>query len=314
MIETRCRARLLLALVLLCSTCMAHAAPNTIRGVTVRPAQIYISPDTSAAKLAEIDRGREVAVLETSRDWIHVFASLGEEHDVTGWILDKGVVRASTPNGDAILFGAAADSEAEASRPRGRRNAAQDAMNLYARMAEYFPQSPRAGEALYRSADIRWQLDKLDLVGRPSAREKDPHLREPLEEKYMKEVIKKFPRTKWADLAAFHLIDNKLCGEWQGSHDCPEKESDLYLKYAREHPDSPATPEALYNAATRLAALVEIYRTEEQPGKSQDAKVRASRVAQDLGSRFPQSDWGARGQAILYLLQQNIPTYGNIVE
>jgi len=39
-----------------------------------------------------------------------------------------------------------------------------------------------------------------------------------MEEKYMKEVMKKFlPGTKWADLAAFHLIDNKLCGDWQGA-------------------------------------------------------------------------------------------------
>jgi hypothetical protein len=314
MTRARLRCCLLAASWLFGSACLALAAPNTVRGVTVRPAQIYISPDPSAPRLAEIDRGREVAVLETSREWVHVFASLGEERDVTGWMLDKGVIRTSTPNGDAILYGAAADSEVEASRPRGRRNAAQDAMNLYARMAEYFPQSPRAGEALYRSADIRWQLDKLDLVGRPSAKEKDPHLREPLEERYMKEVIKKFPRTKWADLAAFHLIDNKLCGEWQGSHDCPEKESDLYLKYAREHPDSPATPEALYDAATRLADLIEIYRTEEQPGKSQEARNRALRVSQDLATRFSQSDWGARGQTLLYMLQQNIPVYGNIVE
>jgi len=32
----------------------------------------------------------------------------------------------------------------------------------------------------------------------------------------MKLVIKKFSGSKWADLAAFHLIDNKLCGDWQG--------------------------------------------------------------------------------------------------
>jgi outer membrane protein assembly factor BamD (BamD/ComL family) len=300
--------------VALLSTAPLARAASPQRGITVREAQIYINPDTSAAKLAGIDRGREVAVLDTSRNWIHVFASLGPERDVTGWMLDKGVVRTATPNGDLILYGAAADAEAEASNARGRRNAAQDAMNLYARMAEYFPNSPRAGEALYRSADIRWQLDKLDLAGRPSAKEKDPHLREPLEEKYMKEVMKKFPRTKWADLAAFHLIDNKLCGEWQGTHECPEKESELYLKYAREHPDSPAAAEAMYDAASRLADLVQIYRTEEQPNKSQEAKNRALRVCQDLASRYPQSDWGARGAALLYEVQQDIPTFGNLVE
>lgn len=306
-------SRTWILLAMLSAATLAYAAPAQ-RGITVREAHIYINPDSSAAKLADIDRGREVAVLDTSRNWIHVFANLGPEHDVTGWMLDKGVVRTSTPSGDVILYGAAADAEAEASKPRGRRNAAQDAMNLYARMAEYFPNSPRAGEALYRSADIRWQLDKLDLVGRPSAKEKDPHLREPIEEKYMKEVMKKFPRTKWADLAAFHLIDNKLCGEWQGTHECPEKESELYLKYAREHPDAPAAAEAMYDAAYRLADLIAIYRTEEQPSKSQDAKSRALRVSQDLATRYPQSDWGARGQALLYQVQQDIPVFGDIVE
>jgi hypothetical protein len=82
----------------------------------VRVAQIYLSPDTSSAKLAEMDRGREIIVLETSREWVHVEANLTEERTVTGWVLDKGVVRASTPNGDKILFGEAVDSEDQASR------------------------------------------------------------------------------------------------------------------------------------------------------------------------------------------------------
>jgi len=44
-----------------------------------------------------------------------------------------------------------------------------------------------------------------------------------MDEKYMKEVMKKFPGTKWAELAAFHLIDNKLCGDWQGFFQVPGK-------------------------------------------------------------------------------------------
>ena len=38
----------------------------------------------------------------------------------------------------------------------------------------FFPSSPLAGEALYRSADIRWQLDKTDVMSKPSARETGP--------------------------------------------------------------------------------------------------------------------------------------------
>ena len=139
------------------------AAADFQRGTVVRVAQVYLSPDVSSAKLAEMDRGREIIVLETSREWVHVEANLNEERTVSGWVLDKGVIRASTPNGDKILFGEAVDSEDQATRRHGRNGAAQDAMRLYYRAAEYFPTSPLAAEAMYRSADIRWQLEKADV-------------------------------------------------------------------------------------------------------------------------------------------------------
>jgi len=207
-----------------CLLILAFAIPASAagyqRGTVVRVAQVYLSPDTSSAKLAEMDRGREIIILETSRDWVHVEANLTEERTVTGWVLDKGVIRTSTSNGDKILYGEAVDSEDQASRRHGRNGAAQDALRLYYRVADYFPTSPLAAEAMYRSADIRWQLEKADVSSRPSSHERESYLREGMEEKYMKEVIKKFPGTKWADLAAFHLIDNKLCGDWQGSSKC----------------------------------------------------------------------------------------------
>ena len=130
----------------------------------------------------------------------------------------------------------------------------------------------------------------------------------------MKLVMKKFPDTKWAELAAFHLIDNKLCGDWQGSSKCPEKEAEVYEKYAKEHSKSPAAAEALYDAASRRAALIEIYKTEEQPKKSDQSKSQAIAIAQQLISQYPQSDWSARGQTLLYLVEQGVPTYGNAVQ
>ncbi|MGA2966267.1 MAG: outer membrane protein assembly factor BamD, partial [Terriglobales bacterium] len=177
-----------------------------------------------------------------------------------------------------------------------------------------FPTSPLAAEALYRAADIRWQIDKSDMQSRPSAREKQSYLREGIEERSMKQVMKKFPDTKWAQLAAFHLLDNKLCGDWQGSSKCPDKEADIYEKYAKEHPESPAAPEAMYNAASRRAALIEIYKTEEQPKKSDQAKDQAISLAQQLISRYPQSDWSSRAQNLLFLVQQGVPTYGNAIQ
>jgi outer membrane protein assembly factor BamD (BamD/ComL family) len=299
------------------------------RGTLVREAVIYISPDTSSSKLGNAGRGREVVLLDKSRNWLHVEALLGfaqtpdpafvEDEDVegktvSGWIVDTGVVWASTSNGDRILFGAAVDSEDEASRRRGRRGAAQDALRLYRRVYDLFPTAPLAGEALYRAADIKWQIDKADMQSRPSAREKESYLRTGIDEQAMKQVMKKFPDSKWAQLAAFHLLDNKMCGDWQGSSKCPEKEADFYEKYAKERPESPAAPEALYDAAWRRAALIEIYKTEEQPKKSEQAKSQAVALAQQLVAKYPQSDWASRGQNLLFLVQQGVPTYGNAVQ
>ncbi len=300
---------LIAAIVLL--TIGARAAE---RGAMVRTGTIYLSPDRSSAKLGEIERGREVIILETSREWLHAEANVTEERMITGWMLDKGVVRASTPNGDKILYGEAADSEDQASQRRGRRGAAQDAMHLYHRVYDYFPNSPLAGEALYRFADIKWQLDKQDVMSKPSAREQEAFLRGEVDDHWMKEVMKKFPGTKWADLAAFHLIDNKLCGDWQGASKCPAKEAEIYEKYASERPQSPAAPQALYDAAWRWSALIEIYKTEEQPKKSDESKGKAIALAQRLVSQYSQTDWGIRAQRLLYLLQQGIPTYGNATE
>jgi hypothetical protein len=312
-------------LVPLAMSSLAFAAD---RAALVREAVIYLSPDTNSSKLGNAERGRELILLDRSRSWLHVQALLGRQHapdpafdeddeedvkTISGWVVDSGVVWASTPNGDRILFGAAADCEEEASRRHGRRGADQEALRLYHRVYDLFPNSPLAGESLYRAADIRWQVDKADVLTRPSARENNPALRGTIDEQAMKKVMKKFPGTKWADLAAFHLLDNKLCGVWEGSK-CPEKEAEIYEKYVKEHPQSPAAPEALYQAASRRAALIDIYKTEEQAKKAEESKNRAVALAQQLASQYPQSDWSARGQALLFLVQQGVPTYGNAVQ
>jgi outer membrane protein assembly factor BamD (BamD/ComL family) len=280
------------------------------RGAPLRVVSIYIAPDSTSAKLGQIERGREVVVLETSRDWLKVEANLTEERTLTGWIQQKEIVDTSLPNGDRILFGEAVDSEEQASERQGRRGAAQDAIHLYYEVYELFPNSPLAGEGLYRAADIRWQIDKADVMSRPSAREKEAYLREGMNEDSMRLVIKKFPGTKWADLAAFHLIENKLCGDWQASSKCPLKEAEMYEKYAEEHPHSPTVAEALYNAAWRLSALIEIYKTENQPKKSEESKAKALALAQKVSTQFPQSDWGARAERLVFFIVQGVPTYG----
>ena len=279
------------------------------------------SPDTNSAKLSNISRGRDVVALERTRGWIHVVGTVESnpeqesERNVTGWMLDKGVILPDTPEGDKIIFGEAAASEYEASERGGRRGAAGDALRLYASMVEYFPASPLAAEAAYRAADIRWQLELADQKTRPSSKLRDPHMRVPLDESYMKKVIKKYPGTRWADLAAYNLIDNKLCGDWEAQAECPVKETEIYVKYVDEHPKSPKAPEALYKATWRQAALVTIYKYDNQQKKADDASARAVVLGKRLVSQYPDAtDWSNRAATLVYMVQSGIPAFGNAVE
>jgi outer membrane protein assembly factor BamD (BamD/ComL family) len=313
---------------LLASTLAApHARADVKRGTVVHEETIRVAPAADAAKLGEAGRGHELIIIETSRDWVHVEAILrapsreegateeeAEGKTITGWVQGKALISLTTPNGDKIIFGEAADSEDQASRRRGRRDAAQDAMRLYYRVYDLFPASPLAAEGLYRAADIRWQMERSDVMTRPSARERQAYMRGQITEEWMKLVMKKYPGTKWADLAAFHLIENKLCGDWEGLAKCPDKEADLYESYAKEHPQSPSAPEALYDAAWRRAALIEIYKTEPNQKKSDESKTRAQELAQKIVSDYAQSDWALRAQRLIFYIQQAIPTYGNAEE
>jgi len=314
---------ILLALLLPAS----FAAGQAQRGTLVKGETIRIAPSADSPKLGQAERGHELVIIDSSRDFTHVEAILREprkdadEDDpeaegktITGWVANKALVTMSTSNGDKIIYGEAANSEDEASRRRGRRDAAQDAMRLYYRVYDLFPTSPLAAEGLYRAADIRWQMDRADVMTRPSAREREAYMRGTIDEEWMKLVIKKFPGTKWADLAAFHLIENKLCGDWQGASKCPEKEAEIYEKYAKEHEQSPAAPEALYDAAWRQSALIEIYRTEGNQKKAEEAKSRALAQAQKIVSQYPQSEWTLRAQTLIFYIQQGVPTFGNAID
>lgn len=294
------------------------------RGTLVHPEILRVAPSADSARVGDANRGNELIIIESSRDWTQVEAILrapsneegatedeSEGKAITGWIPDRSLIRSTTQDGDRIIFGEAADSEDQASSRRGRRDAAQDAMRLYYRIYDLMPASPLAAEGLYRAADIRWQMERADVMTRPSAHQRESYLRGQMKEEWMKLVIKKYPGTKWADLAAFRLLENKLCGDWEGLSKCPDKEAELYENYAKDHPQSPAAAEALYNAAWRRSALIEIYKIEPNQKKSAESKDRALSAAQKVVSQYGQSDWAYRAQRLIFYIQQGIATYGN---
>ena len=310
----------------------AIAAPKTPgpslgpKATVIRNTNLYVAPDTSSARLAEIGPGREMVIGERNGPWVRVYANTDEQtskaqdapvfgHEaaavpVAGWMQAAGVVSADSPQGDIILFGAAASAEIDANLPKAPQSFAQAARLLYARVADIFPQSARAPEAAWRSADIRWQLQKADVFSLPSAHEKENYLRESIDDEEMHKLKKDFPGSKWADLADWDMLDNKICGDWQGSPKCPEKEAEMYEKYAQDHPQSPRSPEALYNAVYREAVLNDMYSANGDNKKAEAAKNKAATFAGTIAGKYPQSDYAPRAATLVYQLQQSIPIYG----
>jgi len=163
------------------------------RATVLHDANVYVAADAGSQQLSTVLPGHEVVVVERSSPWVKVFANTDVQEDpedkpefgdenaptpASGWIHDKGVVGSTTPSGDVILYGAAANLEDLATRPNAPKNAASEAHLLYRRVAEYFPQSSLAPEAAWRSADIRWQLEKRQrkrhAAGEPAATGRSP--------------------------------------------------------------------------------------------------------------------------------------------
>ncbi|HEY0757937.1 MAG TPA: hypothetical protein VGD59_01640 [Acidisarcina sp.] len=300
--------------------------PQGAFATSIRDARLYVAASDSSQRLSTVAAGREMVIVEHSGEWLRVFANTDEQQStdesapvftedapppVSGWIPDKGVVRADTPSGDQVLFGIAANLEEQATETNALHGAAQTARLLYQRVPEIFPQSSRAPEAAWRAADIRWQLDKADVFSRPSAHEKENYLRQRIDETELRKLEKTYPHSRWGDLAAYDLLDNKICGDWQGSTKCPEQESELYLKYVDEHPDSPKAAEALYKVVWRQGSLGDMYSANGDEKRAEQARARTKELAGRLTSRYPQSDYAARAAGLVYRLEQSIPIYGS---
>jgi outer membrane protein assembly factor BamD (BamD/ComL family) len=300
---------------------------NGTLATLVREANLYATADDTQTRISDILPGRELVVAERNGKWIRVFANTdapdtrqsdlpvfgteGQAQPISGWMIDKGIVDVNTAHGDLILFGAADAAEQAASQPHPPPHVAEEARLLYRRIVTMFPDSPWVAEAMYRAADIKWQLQKADASTLPSAHEKESWLREQMDEEEMKAVQKYFPHTKWADLAAFDMIDNKLCGDWQGSEKCPEKETAYYAKYADEHPDSPAAPEALYDAAWRQAAAGDMWQADGEQKRAEEDRRNAHGIVDHLLQKYPQSPYAARGANLIFKVDQGVAVYGS---
>ena len=307
------RKTFLFLVVLMAATVLVDRAiaAEAEHATLIREESLYSSAGANAQKTAQVQRGSALTVLERSmaagQPWVKISMAADQQaqvsKEVTGWLPAKAVVTAATANGDEIIFGQAVDSERQAEERGGRKGAAEDAWRLYSRVPELFPGSPLAAEGMWRGSDIRWQLAKTDFI----------RSGKPMEEKYLKEVIAKFPQSKQAQLASYDLLDGQLCPEWRGQTECPSKEAALYEQYAHEHPQSPKAAEALYNAAWRQAALTDIYRINNDRDKSEAARKKGIALAQQIQGLQDQ-DWKTRATDLMYKLEKKISVYSSAVD
>jgi outer membrane protein assembly factor BamD (BamD/ComL family) len=300
---------------------------KSARATVAHDTLVYVDPDDTTQKVAEVTPGHEFVVIQRNGPWLKVFANTDtpdqadpdHEPEViadevptpeSGWIKDKGVITKDTPNGDAILYGLAANFEDLAEQPHAPKGAAEAAHLLYRRVVEYFPASKLAPEAAWRAADIRWQLDKAANSTLPSTKEQEAYLRPQLYDGEMRRIQKNYPNSKFAALAAWDMLDNKLCGDWQGLPKCPEMEATLYMKYVDQWRESPKAAEAQYNAVYRMGVLVTMYKVSDDNKRAQSAADRCQSLAADMQTRFPDSDFTHRAESIAYRVKQGIAIYG----
>jgi len=86
----------------------------------------------------------------------------------------------------------------------------------------------------------------------------------------------------------------------------------MYLKYVEDHPQSPKAAEALYKAAWRYSTLIVIYQAKNEGKKADDAAGRSLEVAKKLVAQYQGDvDWSSRGERLIYMVTNKIPTWGN---
>ena len=139
---------------------------------------------------------------------------------------------------------------------------------------------------------------------------KTVHLREQIDDEEFRKLKKNYPHSKWADLADWDMLDNKVCGDWQGSTKCPEKESEMYEKYAQEHPESPRAPEALYNAVYRQGGVEQHVLRQWRRQKGRRGRGKSRNHRRYHCHQISPINYAARAASLVYQLQESIPIYG----
>lgn len=278
----------------------AQQAMPLQKAVATEAETIYLNPDTSSSRVGQVRPGMEVGIQGTSGDFVQVF--LG----VSGWMKNRGLARYADPQAPEVIFGAAAQLEDTAETQADDRQAATDAARLYFSIYNDFPASARAAEALYRGADIQWQVKMSE----------EPERRNPTERQFpddsgLRRVISKFPDSPFAARAAYSLlVEHFTCGDWNQKPECVEKEVHTYQDYVKKYPRGPVAAEAAFDALYRQAIAWSLYQAsgpQHNAGKAESYQREVAVSAAALQQDYRGTDWAARGAFLAFRVAQGTP-------
>lgn len=287
--------------VLLAAACLGQDAQGALqKAVALVPATLYLSPDKASAKVGQIRPGMGIGVQSSSGNFVQVFAG------ASGWIENQGYVTLDNPQAPELIFGAAVAYENQAETLSGQDEAARDASRLYLSIYSDFPASTRAAEALYRGAEIPWEVQLSEMP-----RRRTPEERQFPDDSMLRRVESKYPNTPWAARAAYQLIiEHFTCGDWVEKPQCVEKEIGRYKDYVGKYPRGPYSAEAAYDALYREAIAWTLY---SRPGARQDSGKAAQykrQVAADadaIARSYPATDWAAQAALLAFKVERGTP-------
>jgi len=290
----------LLAAFLAAKGAAGQSAVTLQKSVALVAAPIYLSPDPASAHVGAVRPGEAVGVQSSAGNFVQVFTG------VSGWMRNQGLVRLNNPQAPELIFGAAVGLEDQAESSAGQQQAALDAARLYLAIYDNFPQANRAAEALYRGAEIRWEisLDEMPKRRTPSERQFPNH-------DELRRVIGKYPATPWAAWAAYQLlIEHFTCGDWVSKPECVGKEADTYHDYVKKYPNGPATARAAYDAVYREAIAWTLYSAtgpHHDSGKAAEYQRAVASDAAAMSRLYTGTDWAAQAGFVAYTVGEGMP-------
>ncbi len=300
------RKRTTLLLCLSMGVAAVAASADAERAIVINDQRLHREARLASKTVGRVAVGDEVTV--TAREGALYRVSLPNDAaarravPVMGWTLANGlVILDANPRAAALLY-EAADGIAQEDSLEAWRTAAR----LFRKAAALAQGGPYVPAALYRAAELTRLAD---------VRANGP-LAQTAATNELASLVRSYPKTPVAARAAFLLLRSSLCDSWDGTPGCPESEIGLISRYLVDYPESEKVHELRHAIAYRHAALVEIYLEQGKAyfsaEKAVEHKAKAREVVELLLQKAPGSLWAARGERLLWSLENNVGVYSGI--